>query len=406
MAGLDSLSIDESLRSLRDDLISGGNQCATEVSVGPLGLLTGADLADWQELARHAAEPNCFQEPDFVLPLADVGLVAEALDILVVKDSHSGRWLAACVFQDCGPSMTRPLPHLRSLSSPYSFLDTPLVHRDHLDRALRAALSYLQNQRTWHGVRFRVQKANGPQADAWNRQARSHALSTDCDHSWQRAATSLAEIRTEPLLSRCSRSRRKSLLRARRALEAVGPVSHRLVVPETGEHDACDTFLALEAMGWKGEQGTAICSRPADFRFFRGMVDRFARRGNVIFGELLVGDRVIASTCNLVSGPVVFAFKLGWDPEFAKGNPGHWAELELAAALATERPDLQWIDSCSQPGSYVESVSTQTQTMESAVYVWSRRASALCEIRRQVRAFKSSWRASSSDAPALPAAAD
>jgi CelD/BcsL family acetyltransferase involved in cellulose biosynthesis len=366
-------------------------ECAPEVSIRPLADLTAPDIANWQRLARVAAEPNPFQESSFVLPLAASGLVKESLFVVVVRDKARGEWLAACVFQACPPSFWRPLPHLRSLHSRYSFLDSPLVHRDHLADALRAALSALQLQRSWHGVRFRVQRANGAQSREWNHQARLLGVSTDHDSTWQRAATDLRAFSRDSLLGRCSRSRRKSLLRARRWLEDQGRVAHRLVWPASGDHPACHSFLELEALGWKGAERTALSSQPADSRFFREMVDRFAAEGRVIFGELRVGERLVASTCNLVSGTVVFAFKLGWNPAYAKGNPGHWAEIELASDLAGERPDLTRLDSCSQQGSYVESVSTHLENMESTVYVWSRRASALCELRRQIRRIRNGW---------------
>jgi len=392
-AGL--ITSDDSIAAIRDELARGNDAAgSTSVAVRPLSLLRESELSEWRDLARQAAEPNPFQEPQFVVALADAGVVDSSLSVLSVIDDSTGQWLAAGVFEVCLASLTRPLPHLRSLSSRYSFLDSPLVHRDHLARALQNALKYLGQQRWWHGARFRVVKSEGAQAAEWNAQAQRAGLAIDRDKTWRRAITKLTGADAEALLGSCSRSRRKSLLRARRWLETSGPVSHRLVVPRPHDARAREEFLRLESLGWKGGGGTAIASSPADSTFFRSMIDQFAADGRVIFGELLVGDRVIASTCNLVAGSTVFAFKLGWDPEFAKGNPGHWAEIELVAALSSERPDLEQIDSCSQPGSYVEAVSTNSQAMESAVYVWSRRATALCEIRRQFRAIRAGWRTS------------
>jgi CelD/BcsL family acetyltransferase involved in cellulose biosynthesis len=362
-----------------------------DVSLRPLPLISASEITDWQSLARQAAEPNPFQEPEFVLALADSGVVSESLHVLAVKDVAARRWLAACVFQACPPTLTRPLPHLRSLCSRYSFLDSPLVHREHVPAALRAALAYLQQQRSWHGARFRIQRSGGDQAAEWSRQARQLGLAVDHDSVWQRAATSLTAVRAESLLARCSRSRRKSLTRARRWLESLGPVSHRLISPADSRDPTCSDFLTLEALGWKGAHGTAIASQQADVRFFQMMVDRFAAERRIVFSELRVGGQLVASTCNLVSGTTVFAFKLGWNPEYARGNPGHWAEIELASSLSRERTDLLKIDSCSQEGSYVESVYTQTQAMESATCVWSRRATALCEIRRQIRSIRRGW---------------
>jgi CelD/BcsL family acetyltransferase involved in cellulose biosynthesis len=363
-----------------------------EVSIRLLGTLTAEDLAAWRALARESAEPNPFQEPAFILPLVQSGLVEDALHILSVRDVATADWRGACVFQACPPTFRRPLPHLRSLNSRYSFLDSPLVHRHHVPAAFEAMFGHLRLQRTWHGARFRIQRAESAQIRELNRQARMLDLGIDHDRAWKRATTHLTPAVGNSLLASCSRSRRKSLLRARRWLEERGAVSHRLVQPSHGEHQAVDTFLELETLGWKGARGTAIASHAADLSFFRSMVQQFSAERRMLFGELLVGDQVVASTCNLVSGSALFAFKLGWNPAFAKGNPGHWAELELAPALVRERPDVTRIDSCSTQGSYVESVSSDLERMESAVYVWSRRASVLCEVRRRIRALRNGGR--------------
>ncbi len=369
-------------------------QSGADVFVRPLSMLSPDDIAAWKRLAGRAAEPNPFQEPEFVLPLAEHVLRDDDIRILSVADCDSGEWIAACAVQACAPSLSRPLPHLRALQSAYSFLDSPLIDRQQLSRATRSALAYLRHQRMWHGIRFRVQNPNTPQMAILTRQALAFDLAIDTDHHWTRAVTDLRDVRETPLIDRCSKSRRKSLQRARRTLEKAGPVSHRLVTGDDAQR-ACAEFLRLEALGWKGAEGTAIACLPDDRSFFEAMVRGFAATGQVLFGELLVGERVIASTCNLVAGSHVFALKLGWDPEFAGGNPGHWAEIELATALARQRPDLTLIDSCSQPGSYVESVATGRIEMASVVLVWSRRASALCEVRRQLRFFRSGWTADS-----------
>ncbi len=166
-------------------------------------------------------------------------------------------------------------------------------------------------------------------------------------------------------------------------------MSFQLQAPAPDCESPAREFLRLEQLGWKGELRTAIASRPDHEDFFLRAIRGFAAGGRAVFGELRIDDRVIASTCNLVAGSTLFALKLGWDPAFASGSPGFWSEIELASAVRSDRPDLLLIDSCSQAGSYVEAVAAGQVEMGAAVYVWSRRASALCTVRRQLRALRS-----------------
>ena len=360
----------------------------TLVSLRPLRELSAQEIRQWSQLAARAAEPNPFQDPAFVLPLTREITAGRPLKFLSVMESESRRLIAACVVESCEPTFTRPLPHLRSLATPYTFCDSPLIDREYLRVGVRALWESLSHQRSWHGVRFRFVRTSGPQAEAIQEYCSASQVAVLHDRQWDRASTAISELRSKTLLERASKSRRKSLNRARRWLQSQGDVTHRLVFPDAADSRPVDAFLRLESLGWKGVAGTAIGSSPRDVDFFREMIRKFAATRAVCFGELLVGGRVIASTCNLLAGDTLFGFKLGWDPEFADGNPGHWAEIELAQAICDQRPDIATIDSCSQPGSYVEAVSTGAHPMASSVHVWSRRAQVLCGIRRAVQTLK------------------
>jgi CelD/BcsL family acetyltransferase involved in cellulose biosynthesis len=359
----------------------------TVTTLRPLADLSAQDLREWAALAERAAEPNPFQHPAFILPQANL-LPCRSVYLLSTIQAPSRRMIATWAVEGCEPTLTRPLPHLRSFSSLYSFCDVPLVDREQLSVGLRSLWTFLAEQRRWHGVRLRFNRFQGDQADAFHETAAESQVSIDHDRQWTRAFTQIDALRSEPLLDRLSRSRRKSLNRARRWMQSCGALGHRLVFPRPDDMTAAETFLRLESLGWKGAAGTSIASRPGDAAFFREMIRRFASIGGACFGELLIGQRVIASTCNLLCGNTLFGFKLGWDPEFANGSPGVWSELELARAVEEQLPEVTGIDSCAQPGSYVDSVSNGTTSMSSTVCVWSRRAQVLCEIRRAVHSVR------------------
>ncbi|QDU37371.1 hypothetical protein Mal4_16820 [Maioricimonas rarisocia] len=348
----------------------------------PVDALTTQDMSRWQQLASRAASANPFIEPDFVVPLVETGIVRHECKLVVVEHAATSSWMAAAVVHECPPSAKRPLPRLAALDSPYTFLDQPLIDAHTRHHAVRTMLESLSQQRQWHGLRFRRQPADSPLLRQEPTEAGVHQL---CDHTWSRAAVKLNDVSRDQLLSRCSRSRRKSLRRNRDAARRQGGMSFRLVWPTPDDHRAVERFLHLEQMGWKGNAGTALASRPRHHRFFREMVRRFSQRQAVCFGELMVGSDVIASSCNLVGSDTLFAFKIGWNPDFARFAPGYWAEIELAHTVAETTPTLQMIDSCSVPGSYTESVWPDRRAMTASVLVWSRRARILCAAREYVR---------------------
>ena len=78
----------------------------------------------------------------------------------------------------------------------------------------------------------------------------------------------------------------------------------------------------------------------------------------------------MASTLNLLSGESLFAFKIGWDPEFAECSPGTLSELNLLEHCH-EVPGLNQIDSCAKPGSYVENVWPWRRKLTTGVFTTS-----------------------------------
>jgi hypothetical protein len=117
---------------------------------------------------------------------------------------------------------------------------------------------------------------------------------------------------------------------------------------------AVDRFLTLEALGWKGDEGTAMLSKPADMRFFRAVVERLAGENRVFFSELWCGDDIVASNSNFIAGDMGFAFKVGWDPGFRDQSPGILNELQFMEGFADAMPDIACVDGGAQPGSFID----------------------------------------------------
>jgi len=150
-----------------------------------------------------------------------------------------------------------------------------------------------------------------------------------------------------------SASRRKTFRRSRNKLAAAGPVEFRLHQTPESVVPALDTFLRLEAASWKGEEGTACLSNARHELFIRDVVEGLAPHGNVLMTELTAGDKVAAAALNFTAGTGLFAFKIGWDNEFAHTSPGVLHEVELLHASQDRLREFTLFDSCATESSYI-----------------------------------------------------
>ncbi len=352
--------------------------------------LTPRERLAWRRLTLESVERNPYLSPDFVLPLVTACPQPTPVQLMIVEETRTGEWRAVGVLESSRRTWKRPLRFLRGLSSPYSFLDGLLIDEIAPDITLRVLLSELSQQRDWHGIQFALIREDSVVAQWLDAAATDAGLSVYSEHRWQRARFDChQEVTIDEILQFCSKSRRKSLRRARRLLERRGTVDYRLVTPAERNDPSVDTFLELEQLGWKGAEGTAIASNPAHAEFFRRVIDARGPSGGVIMGELRLDGRVVASTCNLRCGESLHAFKIGWDPELSDVSLGLWSEIELALAISTQIPEIRHLDSSSKVGSYLEAVWSSRQNMRSVVYSWSRRGHLLMAARSYYRWWKS-----------------
>jgi CelD/BcsL family acetyltransferase involved in cellulose biosynthesis len=133
--------------------------------------------------------------------------------------------------------------------------------------------------------------------------------------------------------------------------------------------EVIETFLRLENKGWKGEEQSSLLSQPKHAEFFRDMAQRFAADGRAFFCELLLDGRVIASSSNFVSGRVGFAFKIGWDGDFAAVGPGILNELELMRWLGEGGLDIDYMDAGAMEGAYIQRLWKTVTDVKSGVLV-------------------------------------
>lgn len=307
----------------------------------PINELEPRDLAAWRELAARAAEPNPFFEPECVLPAARH--LGESHVGLLVVENRDREWLA------CMPVIPRlrrwhaRLPVLTAWRNLYAFLGTPLVARDAVELGTERLLAQALDASRFGVVALPWLGDDGPVVTGLRSALEASGARPALHRSFERAVmrrTTLAEGVDAVLAPHQRRDLDRLARRLAEKLEA--PLELR---DENGRASAVEEFMALEASGWKGEQGTALRSRPAHAEYFRELCDGFRAAGRLQLLALGGGEQTVSYKCNLLAGDAVFCFKIAHDESFAHYRPGVQLELRMLKLFRDQMSET-WIDSC------------------------------------------------------------
>ncbi len=356
-----------------------------------LGTVSQEFVRLWRQLESRSIEGNAFRSPDFVLPA--LKLIDKPVDrpFALAVESACGQMIGLGVFEKCRGSRALPMTHLQSWQSEYSLFDGLLIDRSKSCEALAALFRFAGQDSRWNGISFGNRSAESPLAQACDQAATAMGAVWHEDWSTKRAIIPIEEVPGDVFAALYSKSRRKTLKQSLRRLQARGSVCYSFVRPSPDESRSVDEFLRLEALGWKGEQGTAMAVDASHAQFCRDVVNRFAQDSRVVFGELKVDDRIVASTLNLLSGSTLFAVKIGWDPDFADCSPGTLSELFLLQHCH-ELTGITHVDSCAQPDSYVEKVWPWRTTLTTGLYTTSMTADLAASALGRIKRLKRQWK--------------
>jgi CelD/BcsL family acetyltransferase involved in cellulose biosynthesis len=302
--------------------------------------------AEWEDLARAAADPNVFLEPWFVLAALSAFQPASPLSfVLLYEQTGPGRRLVG-FFPLVVTRGYKGLPARCATlwQHPYAMYGAPLLRAGVEEDCLAAFLD-------WAGtgplgcslVHLPLFPGSGPV---------QHALAAHCqrtgrlmfvDECYPRA---LFLPRAEEYRQRASSTRSlKEQRRRERRLAETGRLEYRQLTDAGDVSHWTEAFLELESGGWKGAQGTAFASREPDRAFFRAILHEAFTHGQLHMLGLFLDGRAIALKCNLRAGDGAFAFKIAYDETLSKYSPGVQLELHNMDVLHAQS-EIRWMDSC------------------------------------------------------------
>lgn len=321
----------------------------------------------WRCLATRAAEPNPFAEPEMVLPAARLLQPGSRPGLLIVQQGQELHFALPMV--RAARVHRIPVSALVTWLHPYAFLGTPLLDPDRGTAAWLSILQMLHRETRCPRIVLPRLAQDGPVRSALNQALGERQLRpTTLD------PTVRAVLRRRPdpayLQTQVSPKSRKRLARQRQLLNA--DIGGELTYSD-GATDpsfagrAVESFLRLEASGWKGRAGTAVACQPRHAQFFQTTCAGFAQLGRLQLPRLSANGVTVAAGCLLLAGRAVFHLKVAYDETYARRSPGLQLEHELISQFHTD-PRLDWIDSCSDGA---DSVSAQLypdrRTLESVL---------------------------------------
>ena len=102
-----------------------------------------------------------------------------------------------------------------------------------------------------------------------------------------------------------------------------------IVEPPADLDDQLDRGFAVEASGWKGQNGTAILSSPDTAQFYRELAHAFDRRGELRLSSIELDGELAAFDLTLLHRNKLYLVKTGFDERFRKLAPGLVMRLSI-----------------------------------------------------------------------------
>ncbi len=300
----------------------------------------------WRTLAARAKEPNAYYLADWELAVNATSPGRTGATALLAW-SRASQLIGLLPVVSLRRACQIPLPALVS-ADPYGTLCTPLLDR----RAAHDAAAELMRQARQEGAHaliLRDMSLEGPVMQAFTEKLRQAGLRPRLMRSHRRACLDATRDADDLLRDALGAKKLKELRRQRHRLAEHGAVRFEVARSPEEVVAAIETFLTLEASGWKGERGTALAQVAGDAAFIRRATRALAEKAQCEIVTLHAGDTPVAAGIVLRHQTRAFFFKLGVDETFAKFSPGVQLTLDLTRHLCAD-PAITSADSTAGPG--------------------------------------------------------
>jgi CelD/BcsL family acetyltransferase involved in cellulose biosynthesis len=308
--------------------------------------LTAIAASGWRELAERAVEPNGYYLPGWALAVNAFARGRTGVSALIAlgggAPDRPARPIGLLPVIPMWRAYRIPLPALAS-AEPYGTLCTPLLDGELAPDAAARLMTAARNAGA-HALILRDVSLNGAAMKAFNGALRQQDLRPRLLQSRLRACLDARRDAEELLREALGAKKLKELRRQRHRLAEHGAVGFEVARTPEQVATALETFLRLEASGWKGKRGTALMQDDGDAGFIRRGAVSLAENGQCEIVTLRAGATPVAAGIVLRHQNRAFYFKLGIDENFAKYSPGVQLTLDLTRHLCAD-PAIATADS-------------------------------------------------------------
>lgn len=306
-----------------------------------------AQRARWTALAAEAAEANAFYAPDMLCAALDH--LAGTPGVRMVEAQVGGELIGLLPVTVATRHGRLPISCVTNWMHEHCFFGAPLIRRGDEIAAWRGLLAQLDDAHWAAGFLYlRGLDAAGANAAALEALCVEQRRGRREVHRYDRAMLR-SDLDADAYWETHVRAKkRKEIRRLQKRLADLGIVSQRLLVDRAELPHWCADFLALEASGWKGREGSALGCSPQDAAFFRAACAAAFDAGLLHFLRIDLDGRAIAMLANFRHGDGAFSFKIAFDEEMGRFSPGVLIELANLHAVQGD-PAIGWMDSCAAP---------------------------------------------------------
>ncbi len=315
-------------------------------------------LADWEDLAAAALEPNAFYEAWMLMPAwqhLGAGKSLMAVLVFAADPAQSGSPLLTGLFPLERQRGFKGLPvrHLRLWRHLHCLSTTPLIRAGYARQTLDAFFDWLAtDSRSGPLIEFSMIQGEGPfqQAlvDHFHRSARpKHVL-----ESYTRALFRPAADAEAHLSAAFSGKHLRKIKNQEKQLTALGRIEYDVLGSGDDIEKRIEEFLQLEGSGWKGREGSSLASDGSERSYFEAIVRDAFHRGQLMMLALRLDGRPIAYKCDFLAGRGSFTFKIAFDEGFARYSPGLLLEIHNIRRLYAQSR-TEWVDSCTHPANFM-----------------------------------------------------
>ncbi|WP_173933778.1 GNAT family N-acetyltransferase [Chelativorans sp. Marseille-P2723] len=312
----------------------------------------GFDLVDELDyLTARAIEPNVFFNPRFLAP-AMPRLEDRDVRLAVIRDGNEERSRLRLLvpFSVEKPQIPLGATIMRGWAHHFGPLGTPLVDGDDPVGVLEDFFGMLARPhlKLPQVFVFPEVRLEGPFAAALSAVAESRGLPLIVAGKTERPFLE-SDLDGETYLRRSLRAHHyREFRRLKRRLSELGSLGHYMARQPDEIRQGIETFLSLEAAGWKGRERTAMVIDRYRAAFAREAVHRLAERDLCRIHTLTLDGKPIACLVVFVEAGMAYTWKTAYDENYAAYSPGTLLMIEVTTSHL-EDPNITATDSCAAP---------------------------------------------------------